>query len=419
MPALPLSKQSLRTTDSPITYFIQKAIETPGLISLAAGLVDESTFPTVEIAAAVAAIMADSAAAKAALQYGSTQGFPALRQQLVERVCHADGVAPSQLNLSANNVLLTTGSQQLLYLLGEAVFDDGDIVIAEAPSYFVYHSALASHGVHVEDVPMDEGGMNLDALEETLRAIQTRGDLHRLKLIYTVDYFQNPTGLSLAADRRAKLVELAKKYSTHHRILILEDAAYRELRYDGNDLPSIKSFDTTNEYVVYTSTFSKPCSPGLKTGYSLIPHDLMAPLCNLKGNHDFGSSNLAQHILQRLIATGDYDRHIGRLREVYRRKRDALLAALDEHFANSGCRWTRPAGGLYVWLSFPPGFDAGPRGPLVQAALDAGVLYVPGEFGHVGDDKLRHEARLSFGVSEPEALAEGVRRLRAAYDNVA
>jgi 2-aminoadipate transaminase len=415
---LPLSNRSLRTSDSPISYFIQKAIETPGLVSLAAGLVDEGSLPAEDVGAAVAELMADPATAKAALQYGSTQGLPALREKVLHHVCTADSVAPANVNLSVEDVLLTTGSQQLLYLLGEVLFDPGDIVITEAPSYFVYHDCLKSHGAKVLSVPMDAGGMNLDALEDLLERLDASGELQRLKLIYTVDYYQNPTGLTLSEARRPRLVELARRYSKHQRVLVLEDAAYRELRYDGNDLVSVKRFDEQNEYVVYTSTFSKPCAPGLKTGYALLPSDLVAPLCNLKGNHDFGSTNLSQYIVDRLMASGAYHRHVETLRGVYRAKRDAMLRALEAEFADwPEVKWTHPAGGLYVWLTFPPGFDAGPAGKLVSRALAEGVLYVPGQFGHVPDEfghVPTNEARLSFGVAAPQELAEGVRRLRAA-----
>ena len=198
-PALPLSGQSGRTTDSPISYFIRKAIETPGIISLAAGLVDEGSLPAAEVGTAVAEIMANPTTARAALQYGSTQGLPSLREKLVQRVCQADGTTPAAMHLSADDVVLTTGSQQLLYLLGEVLFDPGDIVIAEAPSYFVYHDCLKSHGAKVLAVPMDAGGMSVDALDELLGRLHKTGELNRVKLLYTVDYFQNPTGLSLVA----------------------------------------------------------------------------------------------------------------------------------------------------------------------------------------------------------------------------
>jgi 2-aminoadipate transaminase len=269
---------------------------------------------------------------------------------------------------------------------------------------------------------MDEHGMDVDALEGLLDRLEAAGELPRVKLIYTVDYYQNPTGLTLGEARRPRLVELAKRFSKSGRILVLEDAAYRELRYTGGDLVSVKRFDEENRYVIYTGTFSKPCAPGLKTGFALLPRELVAPVLHLKSNHDFGSTNLAQHVIDRLMASGAYARHVGKLRAVYREKRDAMLRALEAEFGGvPGVRWTEPAGGLYVWLTFPEGVDAGPGGPLVAAALGAGVLYVPGEFGHVPDGAgrvPRNEARLSFGVADPAEIAEGVRRLRAAYTTV-
>ncbi len=414
---LALASKALRTNDSPISTLIRLALETPGLISLAAGLVDESSLPYEEVAEAAAAVLAQPDAARAALQYGTTRGHAPLREKVLNHVCAADGVRPSELNLSSEEVVITTGSQQLLYLLGEVLLDPGDIVITEAPSYFVFHGVLASKGVRVLAVPLDEGGMDIDALEELLRRLDRTGEIARLKLIYTVDYFQNPTGLTLALPRRQRLVELARRYSRKQRILILEDAAYRELRFDGPDLPSIKSFDESNEYVVSTYTFSKPCAPGLKTGYGLLPRDLVGPVLRLKGGHDFGSNNFAQHILDRLLETGAYHKHVRRLVGVYRAKRDALLAALQREFGDwPETHWTRPAGGLYVWLSLPPNLATGPNSRLMRTALEEGVIYVPGEFGHVDDEGSlpTHEARLSFGVAAPDQLDEGVRRLRRA-----
>jgi 2-aminoadipate transaminase len=214
---------------------------------------------------------------------------------------------------------------------------------------------------------------------------------------------------------------LARRYSRKQRLLILEDAAYRELRYEGPDLPSIKSFDTDNQHVILALTFSKTLSPGLKTGYGLLPRDLMGPLLRLKGNHDFGSNNFTQHLLDRLLDTGAYDRHVVELCRVYRRKRDTLLLTLERAFETwPEVRWTRPEGGLYVWLTFPCEVDTGPGGRLMQAALREGVLYVPGQFCYVNGDNApipTSGARLSFGVAQPEHLQEAVRRLaRAAHE---
>lgn len=415
---LPLSARSKRTKDSPITFFIKTAIETPGMISLAAGLVDEGSLPTAEVAAAEKEILGTAGTGKAALQYGSTHGFAPLRKKCLEFLTTADGTIAGDVHLTPNNVILTTGSQQTLYLLGEALLDPGDIVFCEAPSYFVFQSLLESAGAKVISVPMNDDGMQVDVLEERLAKLEKSGELSKVKMIYTVDYFQNPTGLSLSAGRREKLVGLAKRFSKHNRIIIVEDAAYRELRYDGPDLPSVKKFDPTNEHVVFTSTFSKPLSPGMKTGYAIMPTDLVNPIVNLKSSHDFGSSNLNQVVIDRLIETGVYRQHIEQLRKVYRSKRDAMLSAIAKEFADwPEVTWTKAAGGMYSWIRFPSHIDTGPDGPLIDRGVKEGVLYIPGQYCHVPDEKgniAKNEARLSFGVANEDQLREGIRRLRQA-----
>jgi 2-aminoadipate transaminase len=414
-----LSARALQTADQPISYFMQQAVENPHLISLAAGLVDCESLPADEVRAALDDLLTRPAAARAALQYGTTQGYGPLREQLLARTVALDDVSPAEVSLTGADVVLTTGSQQLLYLLGELLLNPGDLVITEAPSYFVYQGTLNSLGARTLAVPMDEEGMDTDALAALLARLERTGELPRLKLIYTVDYFQNPSGLTLSLPRRRHLLELARRYSRHHRLFILEDAAYRELRYGGPDLPTVKSFDEDNTHVILAMTFSKPCAPGLKTGYGFLPRELMPALLRLKGNHDFGSNNLTQHVLDRLLSSGAYDRHVAELCDVYRGKRDTLLEALAEEFPPSaGLRWTKPDGGLYVWLTFPPGTDAGPQSWLMHAALREGVLYVPGQFCYLEGSGVPvpvNEARLSFGVASPEQLREGIRRLARAF----
>jgi 2-aminoadipate transaminase len=418
---LQLSTRAYQTGDQPISYFMQQAVENPNLISLAAGLVDYESLPAAEVKGALHELLARPKAAQALLQYGTTQGYAPLREKLLARTLALDSLTPQELSLSADDVVVTTGSQQLLYLLGEVLLDPGDIVITEAPSYFVYQGTLNSLGVRTLSVPMDRDGMVTDALADLLAGLENRGELERVRMIYPVDYFQNPSGLTLSAPRRRHLLELARRYSKKHRIFVLEDAAYRELRYEGPDLPSIKSFDRDNSHVILGMTFSKPLAPGLKTGYGILPRDLVAPVLRFTGNHDFGSNNLTQHLLDRLLENGAYDRHVARLCDVYRSKRDTMLEALAEEFPKeTGVRWTHPNGGLYVWLSFPGGVNAGPGSRLMQAALQEGVLYVPGQFCYVNGDNgavPTNEARLSFGVASPEQLREAIRRLaRAARD---
>jgi 2-aminoadipate transaminase len=416
--AIHFSHKSMQTADQPISYFMQQAIENPSLISLAAGLVDSVSLPAGEVAQAVGALLARDAGAQAALQYGTTQGYAPFREKLLARTAALDGVTARELNLTTSEVVVTTGSQQLLYLIAELLLDPDDLVITEAPSYFVYQGTLNSLGVRTLAVPMDEEGMNTAALEELLVRLDRTGEIDRLRLIYVCDYFQNPSGLTLSLSRRRHLLDLVRRYSRQRRIFILEDAAYRELRYDGADLPSIKSFDRDNSHVILAMTFSKSCSPGLKTGYGFLPRELVGPFLRLKGNHDFGSNNFTQHLLDRLLGTGAYDRHVCELHRVYRLKRDALLEALAREFkAWPEVCWTRPEGGLYVWLKFPPSVDTGPEGRLMEAALREEVLYVPGQFCYVNGDNgpiPTYEARLSFGVAPIDQLREAVRRLARA-----
>jgi len=418
-----LSLRARQTKDQPISYFMQQAVENPGLISLAAGLVDGLSLPGDEVLHAAEELLCSPQNARTALQYGTTQGHSPLRAKIHAHTCRLDGIDPKKAPFKVDDIVVTTGSQQLLYILGELLFDPGDIVITEAPSYFVYHGVLTSLGVRTLQVPMDDQGMNTEALEALLQQLEKTGELDRVRLIYTIDYFQNPTGLTLSLSRRHHLMELARKFSRKNRLLILEDAAYRELRFDGADLPSIKSLDETNEHVILAMTFSKPLAPGLKTGYGILPRDLVDPLLRFKGNHDFGSGNLCQLLVDRLIENGSYAIHVEQLVRVYRDKRDVLVAALSEEFGvdgEQGFRWTLPEGGMYVWLTHTQGGDLGAQSRFMKECLREEVLYVPGEFCYVeeaGKPLPRNEARLCFGVATHEQLREAVKRMNRAAAN--
>jgi 2-aminoadipate transaminase len=266
-------------------------------------------------------------------------------------------------------------------------------------------------------VETDDDGLRIDALERTLATLEEEGDLERVKLIYTVSEHSNPTGVSLSAERRGPLVEAARKWSKKRRIHILEDSAYRGLTYDGPESPSVWSHDSDGDTVILARTFSKTFSPGLRTGYGVVPESLLEPILRLKGNHDFGSSNFNQVVLERAIASGDYERQVLSLIPVYRRKRDVMCAALEQHFgAVEGVRWSHPSGGLFVWLTLPEGLDTGRDGPLFSRCLREGVLYVPGRpaFADAPGPEPTNHVRLCFGFPAEREVAEGVRRLAAA-----
>ena len=420
-----LSEKARRTQPPPINFLLSLPLANPGLISLAAGLVDQETLPAEEMRALTAKVLADPGGARQSLQYGETAGLGELRQAIVEHVCRLDGVTAGDLKVSADSVVLSSGSQQLLYIVTDMLCDPGDIVITEWPSYFVYTGVLNSLGVSVRAVDMDEGGMKIDALAETLAQLKADGELNRLKIVYTCDYYQNPTGITLDEDRRQPLLELVRSYCTGHRICILEDAAYRELSASAAAPRSIKSYEDDNALVVLAQTFSKPFSPGLRTGYALLPDALVGPALDQKGGHDFGSCNFVQHVLLEAMRSGRYDRHVVLLRRRYRAKRDAMLAALDRHLGDFECdrtSWTVPGGGLYVYLTLPEWMDTGADGELFASAVAEGVAYVPGEYCYGPDPRRqtpRHHMRLTFGTVDESAIDEGIARLSRAIRKAA
>lgn len=420
-PPLRLSKRSSRTAAQPISYLMHAAVSNPDIISFAAGLVDPQTMPVSETLNSVTDLLADSAAARQALQYGTTQGYLRLRELAIEHLERLEGRTTSPMD--PGNVVITTGSQQLLQLVSDVLLDPGDIVIMGSPDYFVYMGVLAGIGARAVGVAMDEHGIVPEALKETMARLDQSQQLSHVKLVYCTSYYQNPTGVSLAADRRSAILEIVHQWSTAGRIFLLEDCAYRELYYDKLVAPSIRSFDEAGRTVILAQTFSKSFAPGLKTGYSVLPSDLVAPVLCQKGNHDFGSANFNQHLLAVIMEKGWYWEHLHQLRHNYGLKLAAMLGALESEMRMGGvdAHWTRPTGGLYIWLALPKSVDTTQSGRLFHRCLENGVLYVPGEHcfpatydesGTLGGPS--HTMRLSFGVPSVPQIEEGIRRLAAA-----
>jgi 2-aminoadipate transaminase len=418
IPRLSLSSASERTEPPVISEFMQTALANPGLISLAAGFVDQQSLPHEATARVAAEILGDPIQGRRALQYGTTVGDLTLRRECVKLLERNERVAPGTFEELESRVVITNGSAQLLYLVAEALLDPGDIVLVEAPTYFVFLGVLETRGARAIGIEIDEGGMKLDSLEATLEGLEARGELDRVKLIYTVSEHSNPSGISLAEDRRGPLVEMARRWSRRHRIFVLEDAAYRGLNYEGPEPSSTWRHDPEGETVILARTFSKTFSPGIKLGFGVLPAPMVGPVVSLKGNHDFGTTNLTQQVLARVLADGSYDRHVGGLIAMYRRKRDTILGALEEQFAplEGAVTWTRPRGGMFVWLAAPEGVDLGARGPVVAKCLEEGVLYIPGSFAFPGEPGPvpTNYARICFGVPSEADLIEGVRRLSTA-----
>jgi 2-aminoadipate transaminase len=422
-PTVRLSRRWHWATGQAISFLMQQAVENPNVISLAAGLVDPSTLPIDETRDVMESLLGDVDLARAALQYGTTQGSERMRKQAAALFNRLEGLSDSPLAtrhspLDPSQIILTTGSQQLLSLVGEVLLDPGDICFVAAPTYFVFLSVLQGLGARTIPIAADENGMRMDLLEQELERLQTAGELSRVKLIYAVSYYENPSGISLSEARRRELVEIAERWSKDQRIFVLEDAAYRELRYDGPDRRSVWSFDESKETVILAQTFSKSFSPGLRVGFGIVPKALVKPICDRKGNEDFGSSHFVQRLVCGVLESGRYDSHVEQVRTSYREKRYRMLAAAEKYFRDlPEVTWVRPTGGLYVWMSLPGRIETGFDSPLFkQATKIDGVMYVPGELSYGGPagTRKRNQMRLSFGVDSPDRIEEGIRRLAAA-----
>jgi len=411
-----LSQMARRTPDAPISWLMDLTLARPRMISLAAGFTDNESLPVEETRELMDAILRSPRAGRRALQYGTTAGEPRLRQLTAAHLKRCDG-SKDRDTYTEGRVLITSGSQQLLYMVTEALCDPGDIVLVEDPTYFVYLGITQSHGLRCRGVRLDEDGIDIGQLDRVLAQLKRAGELRRVKLLYLVSYFQNPTGRTTSLARKAAALELLAKYerAAGHPIYLVEDAAYRELRFAGGDIPSalVTKFP---ERVVYAGTYSKPFATGARVGFGVLPPRLFAAVTRIKGNHDFGTSNLLQQLLLHALANGAYDRHLPALRKRYAAKAARLAKALRDHFPGNA-EWAEPRGGLYIWARLPASIQTGPKSELFNAALKVDVLYVPGVLCYCDDDSRRkpdREMRLSFGGAKERDFATGIERLAGA-----
>jgi 2-aminoadipate transaminase len=405
-----------------VSQLMAQALAHPELVSLAAGFVDQETLPVEPTRQALEALWSRPERARAALQYGTTVGYPPLREALLDRMLQADQCTAAGMRLSLDQVVVTAGSNQFLHLVSDTLLDPGDIVIAGAPSYFVFLGTLANLGVRTYGIETDQDGPIPEALQEGLARLDSGGELGRVKAIYVTTYYDNPCGVTTSGARRAQLVEIAKRWSRQgSKIYLIEDAAYRELRYYGDDVPSLRSFDPEGETVIHAGSFSKSYSPGIRVGWGMLPKGLMQPLLAQKGNADFGSPHFNQVLMATVMELGLFDAHLQHLRQNYRQKIDAMLGAADEFLSPiGGIEWVRPSGGLYVWLHLPQTMDTGLGSPLFERAVAEGVLYVPGEccYPIEGQEPRKNLLRLSFGVPSCDEIRRGVEALGRAVESV-
>ncbi|MCE5192880.1 MAG: PLP-dependent aminotransferase family protein [Candidatus Cryosericum sp.] len=385
------SERALASRPSEIRELL-KLVDSPEIISLAGGMPDDRFFPIDRVVEASTYALREYGTK--ALQYGSTEGIKKLRVLLGSRM-ESEGVR----GVDLDNVIISTASQQGLSLVSQIFVNPGDTVIVEEPSYLGAIQACASMQAKFCTVPLDQDGMKMDVLEEKLRELQKANI--RPKFVYTCPTFHNPAGVTMTAERRRQLIDLADKYN----LLIVEDDPYGEIRFEGTSVPSLLALGG-KERVVALRTFSKISFPGLRLGWIVAREDIMKRIVTAKQAADLCSPALTQYIAYEFISRGWMDEYLEVVRQEYPKKKNAMIAALEKYFP-SGCTWTNPEGGLFVWVKTPDNVDTA---AIFSEAIAAKVAYVVGVAFYPNRDDNSH-MRLNFSAVDPEHITEGVHRL--------
>ncbi|HEV7208234.1 MAG TPA: PLP-dependent aminotransferase family protein [Mycobacteriales bacterium] len=367
----------------------------PEVVSLAGGSPFTAALPLDAVGAMLGELVADRG--PQALNYGPGQGDPRLREQICE-VMALEGI-----HASAEDVVVTVGSQQALDLVSRVFLDPGDVVLAEAPSYVGALGTFAAAQADVVHIAMDNDGLVPEALSAALAQCASQGK--RVKFLYTVPNFHNPAGVSLSTPRRAQILEIAEAAD----LLVLEDNPYGLLGFDADPVPALRS--RTEDGVIYLGSFSKTFAPGFRIGWVLAPHATREKLVLASEAQVLCPPSFSQFAVSRYLETQPWQEQVKVFRELYRERRDALLEAMAQHFP-AGCSWTRPDGGFYSWVTLPPGVHSKVMQP---RALAARVAYVPGT-GFYADHQGGEFMRLSYCFPPPERIREGVRRLAAVIE---
>lgn len=370
---------------------ILQAAADPKIISFAGGLPAPELFPVKEMKATVDKVFEEHG--QEAMQYGAAKGVTALREVIQQHVKEKENV-----DSELDNVLVTTGSEQALDLVGKAFVDPGDTVLVEQPTYLCALDVFRSYGANFASVEMDEDGMKMDALEEALKANPNT------KLIYTVPNFQNPTGRTMTEERRKQLAELAEKYDVY----VLEDNPYGEIRFAGQHVPAVKSFDKSG-HVLYMSTFSKTLAPGFRLGWLVADEDVVNKLTVLKQSADLHTDNLAQFAVAQFFADNDVDAHIKEISDLYGKRKDLMLEGIKKYFPE-GVKYTNPEGGMFLWVEVP-GVDDTVE--LFKECLEHDVAFVPGDPFFAGEAQ-PGAFRLNYSNMKEDQIEVGLKRLGAA-----
>ena len=377
-----------------------KFTQRPEVISFGGGLPAPDVFPVQRFEEACHKVLSELG--PQALQYGPTEGYHPLREMIARNLARYGILA------TTDNVLVTSGSQQALDLIGKLLINRGDRILVEAPTYLGALQAFSVYGAQYVPVEIDDEGLTIEHLDPSLRTGP--------KFMYVLPNFQNPSGVTLSDGRRHQLILLADKYG----IPIVEDDPYGQLRYEGEHIPPLVVLDWENVRrdntftignVIYLSTFSKTLAPGIRLAWIVAPEDVIAKLVQLKQAADLHTSTFNQYVAYEVARDGFLDQHVKLIRQIYRERRDAMLQALHDYFPHE-ITWTHPEGGLFLWVTMPLGTDSQ---ALFKAALAQDVAFVAGDcfYPNNSSEGGRH-MRLNFSHSQPEQIREGIRRLSVA-----
>lgn len=369
---------------------ILKFTSDPEVISFAAGNPAPEAFPVEKVQEISAKLFAEEPIA--VLQYGITEGYTPLRDLMKQRMA-----AAGNFKADTEDLIITSGAQQVMELSCKSLCDPGDTLICEAPSFIGSLNAFKSYNVNLVGVPLDEEGMDPNALEAALKANPNT------KLIYLIPNFQNPTGKTTTLARRKELYALAQKYNT----MILEDNPYGDLRFAGEDVPSIKSMDTDGR-VIYAGSFSKVLAPGIRVGYGIAPKEVIQKMVVCKQVSDVQSNNFGQMLAYRFMTECDFDAHLAGLRAIYKQKAERMMHGMEESFSKQ-ITFTRPQGGLFLWCTLPDGSDM--MGFCKRAVADNKIAVVPGSAFMVSEDDVTYSFRLNYSTPTDAAIDKGTRIL--------
>lgn len=365
---------------------ILKMPKDAGAVSFAAGNPSPDTFPVEEMSKIAAGIFAAESAD--ALQYGITEGYEPLRKAVKERYS-----SKYSIGRDFDDFIIVSGGQQAIDLAARVLVNEDETVLCESPSFIGALNAFRSHKIRLVGIPVDAGGMDIDALERALK------NEPKVRMIYTIPTFHNPCGCTMTLERRKRLVELAREYG----VMVIEDNPYFELRYSGESVPTLKSMDTEGN-VIYAGSFSKIIAPGIRVGFVCAHRDVISKLTVAKQVSDVHTNLFFQILVEKYFRTGDVDAHIEECRALYRRKRDRMLAAMEKHMKGKA-EWNVPDGGLFIWAELPEGFD----GLELCARLKARkVACVPGNAFAIDESAKSRGFRLNFSLPTDEQIDRGI-----------